>query len=47
LLTTIGAELRGFIGNFIPKIAELLKRKSPHMRVAAAEVLSKLSEQGM
>jgi hypothetical protein len=45
-LTNIAAELRGFIGTAIPRIIDLLQHDEGYARVAGAEALSELSEQG-
>jgi hypothetical protein len=46
-LTSIAAELRGSIVTSIPRIVDLLKDISTHVRAAGAAALSKLSEHGM
>jgi hypothetical protein len=46
-LTNIPAELRGFIGTAIPQIIDLLRHSDGYARVAGAEALLVLSEQGM
>jgi HEAT repeat protein len=44
---SIAAEFRESIRIFIPQMVKLLKDNNWNVRVAAAEALSKLSEQGM
>jgi HEAT repeat protein len=46
LLMNIAAELGGFVGTAIPQIIDLLQHDDWYARVAGAEALSKLSEQG-
>jgi hypothetical protein len=46
-LTSIAAEFRGSIATSIPQIVNLLKDTNSNFRMAGAEVLSKLSKQGM
>ena len=46
-LTNISAELREFIGIYIPQIVSSLKDDDRDVREPAASTLLKLSEQGM